>query len=274
MLSVILVFMFAGEALAAPKKPVCKTTGNGTERSPFTLCNAQDFELMRSNPTKHFQQGAAITLTNWTPIPLFEGSYNGRSYKLNLHSAEQGLFVDNYGTINNLVMNVKVGAYHGVAAISQTNYGKITNVIIDGSVGARYAVGGVTVWNNGTINQARVNASVGGEGGGIAAGNTGRITNSYVTGEVGGTYTAGGLVGSNSGTITNSHTWGKPVSVAAGTAGAFVNNNTGTITNSTATKNVYLPSWASSENTCNFVASNSGKIIKSKGTGTVFISPI
>lgn len=274
LLSLALVFALAGETLAAPA-PVCKVKGNGTANNPYNLCTANDFNLMRSYPTKYFQQGAHITLTNWTPIPKFTGSFNGKSYNLKLQSFETGgLFTENLGLVRNLVMYVNIRGTYQLGGVAQTNRGTIDNVIVAGeTVSARWSVGGIATYNYGTIKAARVSAAIYGiNAGGIAAYNYGKIEGSFVSGGVRGGFEVGGLVYKNSGTINNSHTWGKPVEAYRFTGSSFVawNAETGIITNSTATNDLYIP-LSSVADSNNFVGKNNGKITKSWGSGKVHI---
>lgn len=268
-LSVALIFTLAGETFAAPA-PACKVSGNGTAKSPYTLCTAKDFNLMRTYPSKYFQQGAHITLTNWVPIPSFTGSFNGKSYYLTLQSSEQGLFNDNYGMVSNIVMKADIRGTWQVAGIAKTNRGTLRNVIVTGYVSARWNAGGLVTYNYGTILEGRVSALVYGDSsGGIASMNYGKIEGSFVSGGVVGSYDVGGLVSQNYGMINNSHTWGKPVNASiTGSAFATFNAESGRITNSSSTNDVYKTLHLESGHS-NFVRKNNGKIINSKGTGRV-----
>lgn len=59
-LSLTLIITLAGITQAAPVNRPCKQNGSGTLESPYKLCYATDFELIRSSPNAHFTLGQDI----------------------------------------------------------------------------------------------------------------------------------------------------------------------------------------------------------------------
>ena len=195
--------------------------GDGSVSNPYRIYSADDFKYMRDYPNQHYilMNDIIITSTNnWTPIPIFNGSFNGNGYAVNSliissnSSQNAGLIAINNGRIRNLtISDASVTAksnYTGI--LVGTNNGYIINCSSSGQVtiNSSGSVGGLVGYNtsviencssSATVTASTTNSSV--NAGGLVGYNyayktTSRIEYSYATGSVSG-YRAGGFVGYN-----------------------------------------------------------------------------
>ena len=236
--------------------------GDGSALNPYRITNAEGFELVRSNLSRHFIVMREIDLsgvTNFNPIGRrgvpFEGTFDGGGKVINNltidRSTESSVGLFGYITRRAIVKNVKLKGVNvkggdNVGAIVGYSRGTILDSDITGSVvGSAGNVGGIAGYSSGRIGNSYAVASVTGGStgnvGGIVGNNwTGTVQNSYATGEVTGVGGSdiGGLVGENdSGTIQNSYAMGE-LSGRDNVGGLVGNNLKGWIQNSYATGDV------------------------------------
>ena len=176
---------------------------------------------------------ANLTLTSWTPVTNFSGTFDGDHYNITFDGATGPLFntisdgatVMNLGVINSILANI--------------NRGNISNSFATGasSCSGGCDSGGLVKTNHGIINGSHATgASTGYDSGGLVGENRGIIRYSYATGRVrcNNDYcTAGGLVGRNSRVVENSYATNSRTDCSGNEdfcdAGGLVGKNTGTI---------------------------------------------
>lgn len=175
-------------------------TGNGSEESPYTICDASQFlEVANSDTTKIYELGDDLDFDSMTITPIgnstspFMGRFEGNDYSLkNINISEptldnQGVFgvIGSDGEVSDLnITSSSVEGRDNSGLVSGTNNGLISGVVVSGSsVTGNNSVGGLTGNNNGSINSSSVtdtsfdgNDSVGG----IAGTNSGDVTDSEV----------------------------------------------------------------------------------------------
>ena len=160
-------------------------------------------------PTRHYQLVTHVTLpepaageSNWTPIELRGGSFDGNNLTLSglrIHAPEghsQGLFkyIDKNAVVTNLGLhNARVEGMRYVGSLVGVNDGTVRNCYASGNV----VIGNPhPIWSEHSV-------------GGLAGANSGFIENSYVSGSVTGDATVGGMVGDNThGTLRNCYVIG------------------------------------------------------------------
>lgn len=209
--------------------------GSGTSLDPYMIYSASAFDNIRNNPTKNFEVYGELNLSgNWTPIPSFSGTLDGKGYKvngltMNNTAANGGLISTNSGTVKNLqLLNVNCTTSNSFGTVAGTNSGgTIQNVVVSGTVTATQTgdvpVGGIAGDMTGTayIKQcyAKLNMTVASS---MAGGIAGRINGG--TGEISDCGSAG--------TLTISAASSTPTKIG-GILGRIVNTSgtTGTIKN-------------------------------------------
>jgi len=204
------------------------------------------------------------TNEGWTPIPSFEGIFDGNSKKItglyiNRGKSYQALFASNSGTIKKLGVvgmttsdgSAAVTGYKYVGALvgSNSSSGVISDCYADVDVaGSDYYTGGFAASNSGSITNSYAKGDVTiyvrtGESspsaGGFVARNGGAITNSYYTSgtiinEKGNNSLMGfgGLVGENNGTVTNSYVTSTTLESVGRAVGGVVGDNGGLVEDS------------------------------------------
>ncbi|QMV40678.1 GLUG motif-containing protein [Cohnella cholangitidis] len=263
------------QSLASAGGPPPKTTscgnGDGSANNPIKICTQADFTAMRTWPASHFVLGNSIDLTpDWTPILSFEGTFDAKYHWI--VGLPAPFIQDNYGTVKNLV--AKKANVVGNGTIANVNLGRLTSVYAEGNVQGGVKNGGLVGVNKGVIEWSQFTGEIQGTAisGGIAGYNeaTGSIKQSNAGGTSGAFSTAGGLVGTNAGSIKDSYAWGI-ASSSSGTVGGLVGRNhaTGVIANSVATGDVHTMDTAIEIG--KLVGLNSGKIIRSYGTGQIVL---
>lgn len=171
--------------------------GSGAENDPYLIEDAWDLDAVRNDLSAHYKLINDIDLdispfnegNGWTPISDFYGSLDGQGHSIiNLYikrtSGRTGLFSNNYGTIENLILQGEANGVDYTGGLVGSNQSEgiirnsIFNFVVDG--GLRTGV--------------------------IAGNNNGLIENCYAMGENLGTQIAGGFVGQNwDGKIRNSY---------------------------------------------------------------------
>lgn len=186
----------------------------GSERNPYLIASADDFLKIYKEPNAHYKLTDDISFNNPRMPPqniVFSGYLDGNNHKIICNSGEDitigtdkyshersfGLFSENRGTIENLVLqgfSIRSGVQHSgteiyVGCIAGKNSGKITNVnVIDGLIECQRAgsdTGMITGWNMGTIENCQVIRGCiisNGDAGGIAGRNSGTIIGVTVEG--------------------------------------------------------------------------------------------
>jgi len=186
--------------------------GSGRQSDPYLIETEIQLRFLPSNSTAFYKLANDIDLSsysNWSPIPSFNGNFDGNSgngytisnlkmtYTSN-NSLGYGLFSTNNGTIQNLKVtaNINFQNYNGsyvdtakpVGVITVRNNGVISNcqVSASGSDPMIYCktyyterVGGITAYNSGYISTCKNNGIIysGGDTGGIVGYNMGTINN-------------------------------------------------------------------------------------------------
>lgn len=278
LLSVVVIFSFAGETLAQkPQSHGCKQKGDGTFKLPYTLCVASDFELMHTYPDKYFELGANIKFSDfytdanpWRSIPNFSGSVDGKNHTVSQLISGSGLIKLNNGKVNNLKLKVDITGFYMTGGIAGTNYGEIVNSRVDGRVSGRWEVGAIAGMNYGVIKNSQSSGSISVDitGGGLVGYNEGIIIHSSSSSSVNGSYNTGGLVGTNRGTILRASSSGTVVGHANGIGGLVGNNDAiGKIQFSRATGDVYAQLTNSNLSIGKLFGSNIGEVLHSNGYG-------
>lgn len=281
-LCMALFFGIASITQAAPANRGCTPTGSGTSKSPYTLCNAQDLEMIRSHPSAHFMLAQNIDFSgtpSWEPIPEFSGSLDGNHFTImNLWSETNGLFLISRGEIKDLSLrNANIIGGDGVAALAQTNYGTIVNVTVDGNINAERASGGIVAVNYGVIERSSTAGWVTAKESGAAGfvhDNYGTITRSRSTSNTYGPYVYGpngatGFVYSNSsnGKIIDCQAGGHTITFTD-FGSTFAIFNFGTILRSSAFGNIYSVYSQDQYDTLSlFVSINMGAVQSSQAFG-------
>jgi hypothetical protein len=203
--------------------------GPGTATNPFLVNNVASLQKVGSGIDgwtldAHYKQTEDIDLasvSNWTPIGGFTGSYDGNgkiisNLTINTSTDDfQGLFasinaamVKNVGLVN---CTIVASSAVGVGGVAGWNQGTVQNCYVTGNVTGYNYVGGVVGWNHGMVQNCYATSDVSGNNsvGGVVGGNSGTVQNCYATCNVSGWWGVGGVVGgTNSGTIRNCYATG------------------------------------------------------------------
>jgi hypothetical protein len=247
--------------------------GSGTVGDPYRVANLNDLNNVRNYQSSCFLQITNIdisSITNWTPISGFTGTYDGQGCAItgltinNSTAPYQGLFAQvNTGAVlkNIALKNVNVQGYYntgGLASYVQDG-ASILNCSVTGTVhGYNSRVGGLLGEVAGSadtilgctsyatvITEYAYNADA---LGGVIGENRGTVIRCFSAGPVYGgqlygTYfftSIGGFVGSNYGTIVNCYSTGS-VSGYSSVGGFIGTNQSGSITNCYSSGTVYNP---------------------------------
>lgn len=261
--------------------------GDGSVGSPYLICSPAQLTHIQNYTASHFLLLADLDMSASGNVCItnpFTGTLDGQNHtisNLSCNSAgsfQAALFVQNQGTLSNLILTAAV-ITQGGGILAGENDGTISNCTVSGIVtgaiagglvglnwttgiinhsvalvtGAPHTItstqngGGLVGKNAGTVNTSRSSAivySTAGNSGGLVGYNdsSGVINNSYATGAVTATGgNSGGLVGTanNFSTITYSYAQGV---TTGGTAGGLI----GAIITSATTTNSYWNTTTSS----------------------------
>lgn len=163
------------------------------DNSNVTLISTKDeFLAIANNLSGNYRLANDIDLENmdWNNLGVFKGTLDGAGHTIyNLASltykdASFGLFLENRGTVKNLIVEGKLenaGAWAGIIAVR--NYGLISNCILNVEMNSSSHIGGIVCENQGggVISNCIILGKVNGAewSGGLAVGNYGSITNTY-----------------------------------------------------------------------------------------------
>ncbi len=177
---------------------ICLFTPIFAESNVITISSEKDFaEFSKSCSLDTWSQGKTVNLScdiniesnNFSPVPIFGGTFNGNGYTIS------GLKLSQNGSNLALFRYIQ----HG---------GKVSNLNIQGTFlpnGSKSVIGGIAGENSGIIEQCSFEGKIKGESsiGGIAGKNTvsGQIISCTVSGSINGESFTGGIAGENSGLI-------------------------------------------------------------------------
>lgn len=257
------LFLLTSLTFLTTSKTSKAITGTGTKEDPYLISTAEDLSFVAGDPTAHYQQTNDIDLGGelfsgiaLTSSPAFEGSYDGKNYKIeNLKIRTDSYYMGLFGLCKNAeIKNIKLinpeieytgnksGPLIG-GIVASARDSTITNCSVtgDGYIKNRTTGGGIVgVLSNGTVSNCHVsipirdNHTIGGIVG--ACSGTSTIENCYATNDltthnVTGTQ-AGGIVGLYSGknlTISKCYSTGSLLSYSY--AGGIVGvGKSGTLT--------------------------------------------
>lgn len=195
----------------------CERGGDGTKKSPMTICSCEGLQQISEHLAGHYVMGSTIDCSLHTQndsfVPLgdnfepFNGSFDGQGniiYGLHIDNAENsytGLFGVLYnGVIRNVGLKnatVNGGVFVG-GLVGRQEGGEISRVFIEQStVSGRANVGGLVGFSNGEItesySQAEVISSI--FGGGLVGGCECSIKDSYAASVISAPYN--GLIANN-----------------------------------------------------------------------------
>ncbi|MFF3669720.1 metallophosphoesterase [Microtetraspora malaysiensis] len=192
------VKLFTWDSLASgkPLRPAVTLreglSGEGTEKSPYLIDSPDDLAKVDNDPASHYRLTADLNLTGLDRAQIgrtttFTGVFDGDGHTISglaaLADQGPGLFADNHGTIEDLVVQGDVTTDRSTAGlVADQNHGTIQRVRVDGSLTANSYVGGITGHHFGTVRDSISTANV-------------RATTQYAGGVVG--VSVGGSVTEN-----------------------------------------------------------------------------
>jgi hypothetical protein len=194
--STVKLFVWDSLASGKPQQPVLTLgeglAGEGSAESPYLIDSVDDLAKIDNEPAGHYRLTADLKLTGVKRAQIgrlaaFTGVFDGDGHVISGLSAladqGPGLFADNNGTIQNLVVQGEVTTDRTTAGlVADQNHGTIQRVRADGSLTANSYVGGITGHQFGTVRDSISTANV-------------RATTQYVGGVVG--VSVGGSVTEN-----------------------------------------------------------------------------
>ena len=236
--------------------------GDGTEKNPYQVANAEQLNAIRDNLQASYSLISDIDLSewqNWNPIGLetgFSGTFNGQGFtirglKIGSGKIRSGLFgcVLSDGKIENLhviTSGIYAGGYTGGILVG-TNHGTISKCNVEGDIDGnwwstvwelkeKYTLGGIAGYSTGRIEFCTfMNGSMNGViAGGIVGYNEGEVYGCYTSGDIEGSCDSnglaicGGIAGRNRGTISycSSSSYVHSIVSSAGcAAGGIAGNN-------------------------------------------------
>ena len=159
-----------------------------------TISTRKDFLRFAKNCTlDSWSAGKTVVLTadidvgrvNFSPIPIFGGTFEGNGHTIS------GLSLEQDGS--------QLGLFRYVA-----EGGVVKNLKVEGNVtpgGSRSSIGGIVGENNGTITGCSFDGTVEGKDavGGIVGKNKGEVRECSASGEIHGELSVGGIAGENNG---------------------------------------------------------------------------
>ncbi|MEV5741261.1 metallophosphoesterase [Microbispora rosea] len=154
------VKLFTWDSLASgkPLQPAVTLreglAGEGTEQSPYLIDSPDDLAKVDNDPAGHYRLTADLNLTGLVRAQIgrtttFTGVFDGDGHTISglaaLADQGPGLFADNHGTIEDLVVQGDVVTDRTTAGlVADANHGTIQRVRADGSLTANSYVGGIT----------------------------------------------------------------------------------------------------------------------------------
>ncbi|MEV4455052.1 metallophosphoesterase [Microbispora sp. NPDC049633] len=135
--------------------------GEGSEQSPYLIDSPDDLAKVDNDPAGHYRLTADLNLTGLARTQMgrattFTGVFDGDGHRISglaaLPDQGPGLFADNQGTIEDLVVQGDVTTDRSTAGlVADANHGTIQRVRVDGSLTANSYVGGITGHHFGTV---------------------------------------------------------------------------------------------------------------------------
>ncbi|MEN3535160.1 CehA/McbA family metallohydrolase [Microbispora sp. ZYX-F-249] len=135
--------------------------GEGSEQSPYLIDSPDDLAKVDNDPAGHYRLTADLNLTGLARTQIgrtttFTGVFDGDGHRISglaaLPDQGPGLFADNHGTIEDLVVQGEVTTDRSTAGlVADANHGTIRRVRADGSLTANSYVGGITGHHFGTV---------------------------------------------------------------------------------------------------------------------------
>lgn len=195
-----LTVAFPAEAFAAGSSiGSAGSTQVQESRTELIISDAEGLRQLSADcRTDTYSKGLYVTLTadielsgDFTPIPVFCGTFDGAGHTVSGFSAQQdgsysGLFryIQRGGTVKNVIVKGTAapgGSADYIGGIAGSNAGNITGCTFSGGIKGNEYIGGIAGINE----------------------KTGLISGCEASGAVSGTHYAGGIAGSNAGTIMN-----------------------------------------------------------------------
>ncbi|MGI5154149.1 hypothetical protein [Microbispora sp. CA-102843] len=163
--STVKLFTWGSLASEKPVQPAVTLreglAGEGSEQSPYLVDSPDDLAKVDNDPAGHYRLTADLNLTGLDRAQIgrtttFTGVFDGDGHTISglAAPADQGpgLFADNHGTIEDLVVQGDVTTDRSTAGlVADQNHGTIQRVRVDGSLTANSYVGGVTGHQFGTV---------------------------------------------------------------------------------------------------------------------------
>ncbi|MGW0802519.1 metallophosphoesterase [Nonomuraea sp. NPDC002799] len=163
--STVKVFVWDSLASGKPQQPVMTVreglAGEGGAESPYLIDSVDDLAKIDNEPAAHYRLAADLNLTGVKRAQIgrlatFTGVLDGDGHVVSGLSAladqGPGLFADNHGTIQNLVVQGEITTERTTAGlVADQNHGTIQRVRADGSLTADSYVGGITGHQFGTV---------------------------------------------------------------------------------------------------------------------------
>ncbi|WP_239139756.1 metallophosphoesterase [Sphaerisporangium krabiense] len=128
--------------------------GDGTAQTPYLIDSADDLAKIDNDPAGHYKLAGDLNLSGLGRSQIgraiaFTGVLDGAGHTISglsaLSGQGPGLFADNHGTIENLVVNGDVTTDRTPAGlVADINHGTIERVRADGSLTAASYAGGIT----------------------------------------------------------------------------------------------------------------------------------
>ncbi|MFG1750978.1 metallophosphoesterase [Streptosporangium sandarakinum] len=209
------VKLFTWDSLASgkPLRPAVTLreglAGEGTEKSPYLIDSPDDLSKVDNDPAGHYRLTADLNLTGLARAQIgrttaFTGVFDGDGHTVSglaaLPDQGPGLFADNRGTIEDLVVRGDATTDRSTAGlVADQNHGTIQRVRADGSLTANSYAGGITGHHFGTVRDSvstvNVRAATQYAGGAVGVSVGGSVTeNVLATGAVSaGGASAGGV---------------------------------------------------------------------------------
>ncbi|MEU7913268.1 metallophosphoesterase [Microbispora bryophytorum] len=161
------VKLFTWDSLASgkPLQPAVTLreglAGEGSEQSPYLIDSPDDLAKVDNDPAGHYRLTADLNLTGLARAQIgrtttFTGVFDGDGHTISglaaLADQGPGLFADNHGTIEDLVVQGDVTTDRSTAGlVADANHGTIQRVRADGSLTADSYVGGITGHHFGAV---------------------------------------------------------------------------------------------------------------------------
>ncbi|MGV9327986.1 metallophosphoesterase [Streptosporangium sandarakinum] len=195
------VKLFTWDSLASgkPLRPAVilreGLAGEGTEKSPYLIDSPDDLAKVDNDPAGHYRLTADLNLTGLARAQIgrttaFTGVFDGDGHTISglaaLPDQGPGLFADNRGTIEDLVVRGDATTDRSTAGlVADQNHGTIQRVRADGSLTANSYVGGITGHHFGAVRDSvstvNVRATTQYAGGAVGVSVGGSVTENVLT---------------------------------------------------------------------------------------------